>query len=220
MARGSPAGDLWMIHRREAAAAWAAAVVILFVIVPVRGEPPELLTLDSDRAEAFKIERDFFHEARPQLMERFRNEILPNFLKNQSYVKESFSYVTEIELLRQKPETDEKLAIVMRYDYGSGLTFQTTVDLKQRRQVAIEAESNRVTLLATPEIERAVDVVAAQLPGTALSPGTVSARPINDDASSSQTYGHRLVLLWQDQPERPTHYLVDLTTAQLLNPNY
>jgi hypothetical protein len=208
-----------MIYRRDAAA-FAAVIVVLFVSVASRAEPPGLATLDPDRRAAFVIEQQFFHRARPKLVEQFRNEILPNFLKDESYAKESYSYVTEIDLLRPKPGTDEKLAVVVRYDYSSGLTFQTTIDLNQRKQVAIHASANRVTLLATPEIERAAAVVTKKIPGTLLSPDTVSARPINDDATTSKSYGHRLVVLWQDQPERSTHYLVDLTTDEILSPDY
>ena len=208
-----------MIGRRDAAV-FAAVVVILLASSMAQAEPPEWEELSPVQQNAFQIESQHFHKVRPSLLKRFEKEMLPGFPTNSIE-----TYATEITLFRaSNHSSDAKIsskdtkALVVRYDYGSGLTFRTTVDVTKSEVVDIKAEANRPTILATPEIVKATKLLRSA--GVPVSPETVSAKPINDDATNSMSYGHRLIVLWQEEPVQTNRILVDLTSGKIIDLNY
>jgi hypothetical protein len=133
------------------------------------------------------------------------------------------SVVTDVSLLGS-PGTSapaERYARVTRYEYASGLTFMTVVDLSTGTVLDVRAEANRPTPLADEEIEHAlalagqavVDLAAPPRPG-------VQTLPLIDSVATSPRHGHRLVLVWRDRPVPSRRVLVDLTTDQVADPNF
>jgi len=117
-------------------------------------------------------------------------------------------------------------AMVTRYDYATGVTTRTTVDLDTGAALHVRKDLNYPTPLAKEETEQALELARRTVP--ALDAIVKSARPealnivymvpVNTDPSSPR-YGHRLVILWVEQPARSSKTLVDLSTEEV-EPNY
>jgi hypothetical protein len=114
-------------------------------------------------------------------------------------------------------------AMVMRYDYATGVTTRTTVDLGSGQALDVRADTNYPTPLAQEELDQAV-ALARQKVGAfdailkEARPEDVSISHLSplDNDTSSATYGHRLVYLWVSRPKRSEQILVDLSTNEVI----
>lgn len=114
-------------------------------------------------------------------------------------------------------------AIVTRYDYASGVTTRTTVDLATGTALHTREDVNYPTPLAKEELDRAVTLARGAVPEfdaivKSSTPETLEIlhlAPVDTDPSSPR-YGHRLVVLWIDKPKRSDKVLVDLSTEDVV----
>jgi hypothetical protein len=114
-------------------------------------------------------------------------------------------------------------AVVMRYDYATGITTRTTVDLATGRALDVRKDVNYPTPLAQEELDHAIALAREKVSEfdaiiKAARPQDVAIShlaPLDNDPSSS-TYGHRLVYLWVQRPTRSEQILVDLSTNEIV----
>ncbi len=124
---------------------------------------------------------------------------------------------------RGTPPADPQRAMVMRYDYATGVTTRTTVDLGTGRALDVRADANYPTPLAQEELDQAVSLARQKVSEfdailKAARPGEVTIShlsPLDNDPQST-TYGHRLVYLWLSRPKRTDQILVDLSTNEVV----
>lgn len=115
-------------------------------------------------------------------------------------------------------------AMVMRYDYATGVTTRTTVDLESGKALDVRRDVNYPTPLAQEELDQAIalarqkvsefDAIIKAARPEELAISHLS--PLDNDPSSS-TYGHRLVYLWVQRPTRSEQVLVDLSTNEVVS---
>jgi hypothetical protein len=124
---------------------------------------------------------------------------------------------------RGTPPSDPQRAMVMRYDYATGVTTRTTVDLGTGRALDVRADTNYPTPLAKEELDQAIALARQKVSAfddilKAARPEDVSIShlsPLDNDPQSA-TYGHRLVYLWVSRPRRSEQILVDLSTNEVI----
>jgi hypothetical protein len=122
-----------------------------------------------------------------------------------------------------KPAVDAARAVVTRYDYATGITTRTTVDLGTGRALDIRKDVNYPTPLADEELAQAIALARQKVSDfdsamKVAKPDELSVShlaPVDNDPSSA-TYGHRLVYLWVDRPTRTRRILVDLSTNEVV----
>jgi hypothetical protein len=133
------------------------------------------------------------------------------------------SVVTDVTLLGS-PGTStaaDRQALVTRYEYFSGLTVMTVVDLNAGRVIDVRSEFNRPTPLGADEIQRAITLAGRAVADLATTPrAALQILPLVDTRTASRRYGHRLVLVWRDAPTPSPRVLVDLSTEQVVNANF
>jgi hypothetical protein len=116
-----------------------------------------------------------------------------------------------------------QLAVVTRYDYATGVTTRTTVDLGTGTVLRVREDTNYPTPLGLGEFEHALAIARRSVPKfdaiiKGASPAELVIRhmtTINDNPSSSR-YGHRLVYLWIERPTRTDRVLVDLSADRIV----
>jgi len=114
-------------------------------------------------------------------------------------------------------------AIVTRYDYATGVTTRTTVDLDTGRTLHVRKDVNYPTPLAEEETQQALALARRAVAGIdtivrSATPQTLDVSymvPLNSDPSSPR-YGHRMVVLWVEKPTRSEKVLVDLSTEEVV----
>jgi hypothetical protein len=122
-----------------------------------------------------------------------------------------------------KPPVDAARAIVTRYDYATGVTTRTTVDLGTGKALDIRKDVNYPTPLADEELGQAITLARQKVTEfdsavKGANPSELSVShlaPVDNDPSSA-TYGHRLVYLWVERPTRTRRILVDLSTNEVV----
>jgi hypothetical protein len=124
---------------------------------------------------------------------------------------------------RGTPPADPQRAMVMRYDYATGVTTRTTVDLGSGRALDIRADTNYPTPIAQEELDQAVALARQKVSEfdailKAARPEEISISHLSplDNDTASATYGHRLVYLWVSRPKRSEQVLVDLSTNEVI----
>ncbi len=121
------------------------------------------------------------------------------------------------------PGGDGQRALVMRYDYATGVTTRTTVDIGTGKALDMRKDVNYPTPLAKEELDQAI-ALAREKVGEfdaiikAARPEDLSISHLSplDNNPSSATYGHRLVYLWVQRPARSEQILVDLSTNEVV----
>jgi len=116
-----------------------------------------------------------------------------------------------------------KRAVVTRYDYASGLTTRTTVDLDSGQAVHMRQDANYPTPLAKEEYEQALVLARKANPEfdamvKAASPDQLvitSQLPLYDNPKHPR-YGHRLVALRVEAPDVSDRITVDLSTNEIV----
>ena len=112
-------------------------------------------------------------------------------------------------------------AVITRYEYATGLTIRTWVDLGSNVTVATRSDANYPTPLAPEELTEAKELLQAKVEeiNKILSEGSDSVRyahlvPVSSNAAAPR-YGHRLVWLWLTSPVYTEKYLIDLSTNEV-----
>ena len=133
------------------------------------------------------------------------------------------SVVTDVSLLGS-PGTSaltDRQALVTRYEYATGVTVLTVVDLKAGRVLDVRAEANRPTPLAPDEIQRAIVLAARAVNDLATTPrSALQILALVDSKPASSQYGHRLVVVWREGLTPSPRVLVDLSTEQVLHASF
>jgi len=117
-------------------------------------------------------------------------------------------------------------AFVMRYDYATGVTTRTLVDLDAEKVIDLKAEANYPTPLAKEELDRALELARAASPELdKLLKDHPTDRELQvlvpiDNAPTSPRYGHRLAILWLEVPKATNRILVDLSDEKVVSTNY
>lgn len=115
-------------------------------------------------------------------------------------------------------------AIVTRFDYATGITTRTAVDLNTDKTLSVRSDANYPTPLAAEEREEAIMLLRSAAPDVdkiaretdAEKVKFVYLMPINNDPAAPR-YGHRLVYLWIAKPVQTKKYLIDLSSNQVVN---
>lgn len=118
-------------------------------------------------------------------------------------------------------------AVVMRYDYATGVTTRTTVDLDSGKAVHIRQDANYPTPLAKEEYEQALALARKSAPGfdaiiKAAAPAELRITtqvPLYDNPKHPR-YGHRLVTLRIEEPTASDRVTVDLSTNEIVPNHY
>lgn len=118
--------------------------------------------------------------------------------------------------------TTGRRVLVTRYEYSTGLTVRTWLDLKTGDVLAVRRDPNHPAPLANEELVWAVALLHRHDPALkeiALSrPEEVEYAhmvPANRNWLPSRP-GHRLVWLWMVDPKLSHRYLVDLSTGEVV----
>ena len=177
---------------------------------------------NEDLALARQIEATAIQELKTEGAARatITNEELPN-LRSTTMGRQDKSVVTEVSPIRAEQPGETQQARVSRYDYATGLTFSTVVDLAERDAVDIKAEANVPTPLAPEEIARAVEIAAQAVPQLqSAPPNQIQLLPILDTAPQSTTYAHRLVVVWREGAASSPRVLVDLSMEEVVKARF
>lgn len=118
-------------------------------------------------------------------------------------------------------------AVVMRYDYATGVTTRTTVDLASGKAVHVRQDANYPTPLAQEEYDQALALARRQTPEfDAIIKGAPQEElrihtqmPLYDNPSHPR-YGHRLVVLWIEAPTPSSRITVDLSTNEVVSDHH
>jgi hypothetical protein len=121
------------------------------------------------------------------------------------------------------PGKQSNRAVVTRYDYATGITTRTTVDLASGKAVHARHDANYPTPLALEEYDHAIALARSRVPAfDAIFKSTQPAdlhinvqMPLYDN-SSHPRYGHRLVTLWIEAPTPLGRITVDLSTDEVV----
>ena len=112
-------------------------------------------------------------------------------------------------------------AVVTRFNYATGITTRTWVDVADGKTLAVRSDVNYPTPLATAELDEAKGLLRAKAPeiNSAVAAAGASAEyyhlvPVSNDPASPR-YGHRVVLLWLAKPTHSEKYLVNLSTKEV-----
>lgn len=118
-------------------------------------------------------------------------------------------------------------AVVMRYDYATGVTTRTTVDLDSGKAVHVRQDANYPTPLANEEYDQALALARKSVPAF---DAIIKAAPRAELLISTQVplydnpkhprYGHRLVTLRIEAPTASDRITVDLSTNEIVRSHH
>ena len=125
------------------------------------------------------------------------------------------------EALKDGPASGRR-ALVTRYEYATGLTIRTWINLSTRKVLLVRRDANFPAPLAPEELEQAKqllqkfdseikDVVRTRPDDVEF----VHMVPANRKWLPSRA-GHRIVLLWLASPVQSRRYLIDLSREEVL----
>lgn len=114
-------------------------------------------------------------------------------------------------------------AVVTRYDYASGVTTRTTVDLDSGKAVHVRQNANYPTPLAKEEYDQALAlarkastefdaIIKTAAPAELL---ITTQLPLYDNPKHPR-YGHRVVMLRVEAPAPSNRVTVDLSTNEIV----
>ena len=206
---------------------WASLVVFSVGTASLAGAQQSPQLSDEELASALAVESSAIEQfkggAALAPMAAFTAEAIPELQSTPAGV-EGKSVVTGVTAVSSQEAAQVSRAVVTRYDYGTGLTFRTLVDLAAKQALEVKADANFPTPLAPQEVERAIEIAGGTVPEIGQPPGAAQSEPrllpIINTLRTSPTYGHRLVVVWRDDLPRVERVLVDLTTETVADPNY
>lgn len=113
-------------------------------------------------------------------------------------------------------------ALVTRYEYATGLTIRTWIDLEKEKILHIRGDVNYPTPLAETELREAIELlknknnevynIANEYGNSVQFEHLV---PVSSTKSAPR-FGHRLVWLWIREPVKTARFLVDLSTGEVV----
>ena len=184
-------------------------------------QSPRVLS-DAERQLASQLEDVSIRQLRSAPVSPLLDKGIPQLAKTPAG-RAQRSVVTDVTLLGS-PGTSgpaDRQALVTRYEYSSGLTLMTVIDLNAGRVIDVRSESNRPTPLGADEIQRAITLAGRAVADLASAPrSALHIFPLVDSKTTSRRYGHRLVLVWRAAPTPSPRVLVDLSTEQVVNANF
>ncbi|MBI3420415.1 MAG: hypothetical protein HY053_09805 [Proteobacteria bacterium] len=154
-------------------------------------------------------EKHFFSADRSQ----FRKKAIPALADTPAGKAKLFA-VSGGHFLRPSDPADVQFRSVMitRYEYATGLTFETVIDLNERKVTSFTAFANAPTTLTETEIGRALKIAARDFPELKTRRPKFWIHPFLMADTQSPLYGHRLVTIGL----RRANVDVDLTTGKIL----
>lgn len=213
-----------MVHSKNLvwACAWAILAAAAGGPTPVVAQAPSRVLSDAEKRLAYQLEDVNLQQLRAAPVNPFVDKGIRQ-LANTRAGRVRRSVVTGVALLGS-PGTSaatDRQAVVTRYEYASGLTLMTVVDLNTSRVVDVRAEANRPTPLALEEIQRAIALAGRAVPELATVPRSeLQILSLVESKTTSRRYGHRLVLLGRDEGAPGRRVLVDLSTEQVVDANF
>jgi hypothetical protein len=203
---------------------WALAVLAatLGTLAGAFAQPPSRVLSDAERQLAHQLEEASLQQLRTAPSSPLLDKAIPQ-LAGTPTGRVRKSIVTDVTLLGS-PGTSaaqDRQARVTRYEYASGLTVMTVVDLNAGRVLDVRVEANRPTPLAPDEMQRAIALAARAVADLATTPRSdLQVLALIDGRTRSRRYGHRLVVVWRQTPPASPRVLVDLSTEQVVNANF
>ena len=204
------------------------ACVLGSVIVAASGlggasaQSPARVLSDAEKQLAYQIEDATVRQLRASPTNPWAGKAIPQLARTPAGRVQK-SVVTEVTLLGS-PGTStpsERQARVTRYEYASGVTVMTVIDLNAGTVIDVRAEANRPTPLSTDEIQRAIALAGRAIADLAVTPrSALQILSVIESKPTSRRYGHRLVAVWRDGPPPSRRVLVDLTTEQVVDANF
>ncbi len=214
--------SLPLVHKGTLVWACALAILAVTAIRPagVLAQPPRVLS-DAETRLAAQLEEGSLQQLRTAASPLFNKGIAQLARTPAGRLRKSI--VTSVSLLGS-PGTStatDRQALVTRYEYATGLTLMTVVDLNAGKVVDVRAEPNRPTPLADDEIQRAIVLAGRAVPNLATTPRAgLHVITLVDSKTTSRRYGHRLIVVWRETPPPSPRVLVDLSTEQVINANF
>lgn len=121
-------------------------------------------------------------------------------------------------------ENMTRRAIVSRFDYLTGISVSTVVDLDANRVLDVDTSRDKPAPLSVAEFERAKTIASEANVAFRQALGTGKPETLDynvlvlvDSKTTSPTYGHRLVLLSIEKPTSSPRLLVDLSKGVVLS---
>jgi hypothetical protein len=200
----------------------AAAAAVVGGSAGVFAQSPARVLSDSEKRLAHQLEEASLQQLRTAPTSPLLDKGIPQLVRTPAgRVKKSV--VTEVTLLGS-PGTSmaaDRQARVTRYEYATGLTITTVVDLNSSQVLDVRAEANRPTPLGGDEVRRAIVLAARAVADLATTPRSgLQVLSLVDSKPASRHYGHRLVVVWRQTPPTSPRVLVDLSTEQVVNANF
>jgi hypothetical protein len=177
---------------------------------------------EAERQLAYRVEETALQQLRAAPNNPWVGKGIPQLARTPAGLVKK-SVVTDVTLLGS-PGTSSpgvRQALVTRYEYATGLTILTVVDLNAGAMIEVRAEANRPTPLAADEIQRAIALAGRAIPDLAVTPrSAVQILSVVQSKPTSRRYGHRLAVVWREGPSPSRRVLVDLTTEQVVEANF
>ncbi len=195
------------------------ALATMLAVLPVSAQEPAKLTPAQER-RALEIEAS----SKPPAMFA-KATLLPGLpgLASTAAGRIGKSVRPLIVPLEAPGQVGSSRAVVTRYDYASGLTTRTTVDLDSGKAVHVRQDANYPTPLAKEEYEQALALARKSVPDIdaiikAAAPDELlitTQLPLYANPRHPR-YGHRLVALRVEAPEVSDRITIDLSTNEIV----
>ena len=206
--------------------AWAVVVGIVISVACVVGEAvaqaPGRVLSEAEKQLAYQLEDATVRQLRASPVNPWAGKAIPQLARTPAGRVQK-SVVTDVTLLGS-PGTSgatDRQARVTRYEYATGVTVMTVIDLNAGTVIDVRAEANRPTPLSADETQRAITLAGRALPELAITPrSALRALSVIESKPTSRRYGHRLVAVWRELPTPSRRVLVDLTTEQVVDANF
>ena len=205
---------------------WILALAVLAAtaggLTGAFAQSPSRVFSDGEKRLAHQLEEASLQQLRAAPVNPWRDKGIPQLARTPAGRVQK-SVVTDVTLLGS-PGTStatDRQARVTRYEYATGLTITTVVDLNTSQVLDVRAEANRPTPLGGDEVQRAIVLAARAVPDLATtSRSELQVLSLVDGKTTSRRYGHRLVVVWRQTPPPSPRVLVDLSTEQVVNANF
>jgi hypothetical protein len=194
------------------------------ILVAVAGEAWEQSRVlsDAEKQLAYQLEETNVRQLRASPAAPWAGKAIPQLARTPAGRLQK-SVVTEVTLLGSPGTSSSasRQALITRYEYATGVTVLTVVDLNAARVIDVRAEANRPTPLSTDEVQRAIALASRAIPELAIAPRSdIRILSIVQSKPTSRRYGHRLAAVWREGPTPSKRVLVDLTTEQIVEASF
>lgn len=168
----------------------------------------------ADRSRAIEIEK--------QVVQDRSQSVTIAGAPDKSIVTSIVPLGAPVQAERSSSTPQPRRAEVSRFEYATGVTVRTVVNLDTGEVLATRRNTNFPTPLAPQEFEDAKALLIKTVPAvesivSETGRDNVEFMHLVSVAPSKQSkrYGHRVVILWINKPKRTTRYTVNLTTGDV-----